>query len=159
MKIFFGTFARVLAAFTAVIFLLVLITIISSFFDDKINKFEFSHFKGDKESENSIALININGPIISEPGNLNNFNIFNTFEVIYPSLIDNYLKELKRKNIKGLIVSINSPGGSVSATQLIYKKFKDFKKKTNLPIYFHSSEILASGGYWLSLSGDKIFAN
>tara|TARA_Y100000996_G_C22470635_1_gene621951 strand:- start:34 stop:1113 length:1080 start_codon:yes stop_codon:yes gene_type:complete len=158
MKTFFGAFFRVLGAFFALIFLIVIFATASSYFSEN-DKLAFSYLKGDQNSSDSIGLININGPIISEPGNLYNFDLFSSLEVIYPSLIDGYLKELKTKNVKGVVVSINSPGGSVSATHAIYAKFVNFKKQTNLPIYFHSSEILASGGYWISLSGDKIFAN
>ena len=35
----------------------------------------------------------------------------------------------------------------------------NLRKKSNAKIYFHSSEMLASGGYWSSLAGEKIYAN
>ena len=57
------------------------------------------------------------------------------------------------------MVSINSPGGTVSASSELYDHFNEFKKKSNSKIYFHSSEILTSGGYWSSLAGEKIYAN
>ena len=41
----------------------------------------------------------------------------------------------------------------------MYKIFLNFKKKTNSKIFFHTSELLASGGYWSSLAGDKIYAS
>ena len=62
-------------------------------------------------------------------------------------------------SIPAVAVSINSPGGSVSASQNIYMLFQKFKEENKITIYFNTSDILASGGYWVSLSGDKIFAS
>ena len=68
-------------------------------------------------------------------------------------------KAFALKKAPCVAITINSPGGSVSATNKIYNLINDFKKDTKIPIYFHTSSMLASGGYWLSLSGDKIFAS
>ena len=62
-----------------------------------------------------------------------------------------------RPNI--LIIKINSPGGTVTATASLEKIINDFKKENKIEIYFYSDEILASGGYWVATSGDKIYAN
>jgi len=158
MRVFIETFSKILAFLSAILCFFLIISLISNFIIDR-NVSHFSYYKGNKQSEQKIGLMNISGPIISEPQNINNFQIFNSLESIYPSLINSYLKELSKKNIVGLIISIDSPGGSVSATQKIYKIIKEFKKNHNIPIYFHSSNILASGAYWISLSGDKIYAD
>ena len=158
MSIFFKTIAKTLGFFTAIFFLVVFIGIISKIGKNN-NDLYFEFVQGNKDSTEIIAILNISGLIISEPKNTYNLDIFSNIEAIYPSLIKEYLSELKNINIKGLIISINSPGGSVSASQNIFSLIKDFKIKNNIPIYFHSSDILASGGYWISLSGDKIFAD
>jgi protease-4 len=158
MRVFIETFSKILAFLSAILIFFLIVSLISNFIADR-NMSHFSYYKGNKLSEQKIALLNIGGPIISEPQNISNFQIFNSLKVIYPSLIRSYLKELSKKNIVGLIISIDSPGGSVSATQKIYKIIKEFKKDYNIPIYFHSSNILASGAYWISLSGDKIYAD
>jgi Periplasmic serine proteases (ClpP class) len=54
---------------------------------------------------------------------------------------------------------MTSPGGSVSASEQIYKIISNFKKIHSIPVYFHTNELLTSGAYWVSLSGDKIYAN
>jgi protease-4 len=158
MRVFTETFTKILAFLSAILFFFLIVSLIFNLIGDrKIS--HFSYYKGDKKSENKIAILNINGPIISEPQNINDFTIFNSLESIYPSLVRSYLNELSEKNIVGLIISIDSPGGSVSATHKIYKIIKEFKKKQKIPIFFHSSNILASGAYWISLSGDKIYAD
>ena len=58
-----------------------------------------------------------------------------------------------------MIVSINSPGGSVSATYNLYHILYDFKINNDVKIFFHTNELLASGGYWVALASDKIYAN
>ena len=158
MNYFFQVFSKTLGFLLAIIFLIVLISLFLFFFGENKRKY-FSYLEGNKDSSEIIAILNLNGPIISEPPNFNNYNIFQNLEVIYPSLIKEYLKELEQINAKGLIISINSPGGGVSATQKIYNLIKDFKDKNNIPIFFHTKDILTSGSYWVALSGDKIFAD
>ena len=158
MRVFFETFSKILAFLSAILIFILIIGFVSNFISDR-SLSHFSYYKGSKQSEQKIAILNINGPIISEPRNINEFQIFNSLESIYPSLIRSYLKELKEKNIVGLIISIDSPGGSVSATQKIYKIINEFKKSQKIQIYFHSSNMLASGAYWISLAGDKIYTD
>ena len=158
MNYFFQVFSKTLGFLLAIIFSIFLISLFLFFFGENKKKY-FSYLEGNKDSSEIIAILNLNGPIISEPPNFNNYNIFQNLEVIYPSLIKEYLKELEKINAKGLIISINSPGGGVSATQRIYNLIKDFKDKNSIPIFFHTKDILTSGSYWVALSGDKIFAD
>ena len=158
MKVFITTFTRVfsflIAIFVFIIFLILLVT-----FTTKQNNSYFTYLSGDKKSNQKIAIMKITGPIISEPLDFYNFEILQSINAIYPSLMEKYLSEIEQKKIKGLIISIDSPGGSVSATKNIYEIIMQFKKKNDIPIYFHTNEILASGAYWLSLTGDKIYAS
>ena len=156
MKAFFTTFSKILGFFFAILIIIIFLSIFSKNITD--NSY-FSYLQGDINSKQKIAILNINGPIISEPINFYNFKFLKSLEAIYPSLIKEHLNELEEKEILGLIVSINSPGGAVSASQEIYNLFKKFKNKNNIPIYFHTTDMLASGGYWVSLAGDKIFAS
>ena len=158
MIYFFQVFSKTLGFFLAIIFIIVLFSFFLFFFGENKQKY-FSYLKGAKDSNDIIAILNLNGPIISEPPNFNNYNIFQNLEVIYPSLINEYLKELEKNKPKGIIISINSPGGGVSATQKIYNLIRVFKEKNNIPIYFHTKDIMTSGSYWVALSGDKIFAD
>jgi len=159
MSIFFRTFSKILGFLTSVsVFIIILFFIIN--FIKSTNKIsDFIYFEGDPKSSNKIALLNLNGPIISEPTNLFNFEILKQMNIIYPSLVKNYLDNLIEEEIVGLIVSINSAGGSVSASNRVYKLFNNFTTSNNIKLYFHSSEMLASGAYWVALSANKIFAN
>ncbi len=72
-----------------------------------------------------------------------------------------YLKaveELKaKKDIKAVVLRIDSPGGSVGAVQELYEELKELKKVK--PLVVSMGGVSASGGLYLALAGQKIFAN
>ncbi|MDC0058033.1 S49 family peptidase, partial [Pelagibacteraceae bacterium] len=155
MIIFFNVFFRTLGFFFAILLVVLVIIGISTYTNSQSNH-GFHLIKGSDESRNTIFILQINGPIIESDSSLNNLVGFN---FISPTRIKKKLEEILIINPKILIVSINSPGGTVSASNALYNSFEDFKKKSEASIIFHTSEILASGGYWASLSADKIYAS
>lgn len=58
----------------------------------------------------------------------------------------------------GLIVFVNTPGGSVYETDEVYLALKDYKA-TGKKVYVYMGSLAASGGYYLSCAADKIYAN
>lgn len=72
--------------------------------------------------------------------------------------IERIIKDIeKNKFIKGVIVRINSPGGGVLASDRIYRALKSLSKKK--PVIAYLSNIAASGGYYIALGADKIYAS
>lgn len=61
------------------------------------------------------------------------------------------------QQIKGVVVRVNSPGGSVAPSQEIYETIKKIGNKK--PVYVSMSSVAASGGLYVSLGAKKIFAN
>ena len=59
----------------------------------------------------------------------------------------------------GLLLYVNSPGGTVNAADELYLKLKEYKKETKRPIYVYMADEACSGGYYVSVAGDKIYAN
>ena len=159
MTHFFNAFTKILGFLTAILIFIIIIGLIISLINRTNNNSSFIYLKGDSSSTNKIAVLNINGPIISEPANFYRFAGMGNFDAIYPTLIESYLTDLQKEKVLGLIVSINSPGGSVSASHTIYNLFNQFKIKNNIPLYFYSTDMLTSGAYWVSLSANKIFTN
>lgn len=88
-------------------------------------------------SGNKIALIGFDGTIIDSK---------------------NFIEELatlkNNKNIKGIIIAVNSPGGGVTASNEIYNYIMTIDK----PVYAAMGSVAASGGYMISLAADKIYA-
>ena len=54
----------------------------------------------------------------------------------YDFVTDSHISELKELEIKALIININSPGGTVSATAELEQIIYEFKKHTNTKVYF-----------------------
>jgi protease-4 len=64
----------------------------------------------------------------------------------------------KDKNVKAVLLDINSPGGSVAAVQEIYSAIKKAKEQTKKPFVARFGEVSASGGYYIASACDKIVA-
>ncbi len=153
--LFFNVFFRTLGFLSALIIFFVFINILLHF-SNNIQKNQFVMTDGIESSNNILAKINLNGPIFNNNNNLLGNNFYN---YINPEQVKSYLEELKQFKIKVLLININSPGGTVSATAELEKILYDFKKETNTKVYFYTKEILASGGYWVATAADKIFAS
>ena len=67
------------------------------------------------------------------------------------------LRGLAKGDLKALVVRVDSPGGSVLASERIRLAILEAKKK-GLPIVVSMGGLAASGGYWVSTPGDVIFA-
>ena len=69
------------------------------------------------------------------------------------------IEEIKndKKNV-GIAIFINSPGGAVYQTDDVYLALEDYKT-TGRPIYVYQGPMAASGGYYISCAGNKIYAN
>jgi len=60
-------------------------------------------------------------------------------------------------SIKGVVLRINSPGGSVGPTQEVFREVVKLKEKKK--VYVSMGSLCASGGYYLAAAGEKVFAN
>ena len=76
---------------------------------------------------------------------------------------DDILARLKKveedKSIKALVVRVNSPGGAVGASQEIYEELKKIKEKYKKPVVVSMENVAASGGLYISLPANVIYAN
>ncbi len=69
------------------------------------------------------------------------------------------LKAESDADIAGVIVRINSPGGTVSASDTIYHEILAFKQRKKIPVYAFVMELCASGGYYVASASDRIIAS
>jgi signal peptide peptidase SppA len=76
---------------------------------------------------------------------------------------DNAAPLLKRafeiKKVKAVAVTINSPGGSPVQSELICNYIRELSAEKKIPVYTFAQDVAASGGYWLLLAGDEIYAH
>ena len=97
----------------------------------------------------TIAVIYAEGSILYDPTDV-------TEGVITPdNILQKVQKAMQTKNLKGIVLRVNSGGGSALASEIIYQELT----KLNIPIYVSMSDTTASGGYYISMVGNKVFAN
>ena len=63
------------------------------------------------------------------------------------------------KKVKAVAINVNSPGGSPVQSELIYNFIREQSAAKNIPVYSFAQDVAASGGYFLLLSGDEIYAH
>lgn len=62
-------------------------------------------------------------------------------------------------DVKAVALSINSPGGSAVQSALICKRIRALAEEKEVPVFAFAEDVAGSGGYWLALAGDEIFAD
>ena len=111
-----------------------------------------SYYDGKKESnfsKDKIIVLNAYGEIID--GSFQDNQISSEF-------FSKKLNEIsKDPSVKGLLLRINSPGGSGFASEVIRQELLNLKN-SGVPIVVSISDIAASGGYWISANADEIWA-
>jgi protease-4 len=65
----------------------------------------------------------------------------------------------KDGEIKAVLLEINSPGGSTTASDILYHELIDFKQRTKTKIVAGLMDVAASGGYYIALTADQIVAH
>ena len=100
-------------------------------------------------SKNKIAVINVEGAIMEGEAA---FGVAGS-----DTIVDNIQLATQDESIKALVLRVNSPGGSVWASELITNALNEFKE-TGRPIVTSMGDIAASGGVWVTTLSDEIFA-
>jgi protease-4 len=79
-----------------------------------------------------------------------------------PGLLARVREELDRaradSSVKAVVLRINSPGGGVTASDVLYHELKQFKRDTGVKILAHIMDIGTSGAYYAALAADRITA-
>lgn len=80
-----------------------------------------------------------------------------------PSMVQEVVSQLKKaeqdKRVKAVLFKINSPGGTITASDLLYHEILSYKKRTNAKVIVCMMDMAASGGYYMSLPADRIMAH
>ncbi|MCC8113648.1 MAG: signal peptide peptidase SppA [Bacteroidales bacterium] len=78
--------------------------------------------------------------------------------IVATKLVPEIQKLAENDKVKGLVLRVNSGGGSAFASEQIWKALEDFKA-TGKPFYVSMGDYAASGGYYISCGADRIFAD
>lgn len=113
--------------------------------------------EGDENAKDEILLIKLRG-VIQERSD-DESNPFKAGK----DMIEEIKKDLdaarKRKAVKAILLEINSPGGEVTASDVIYHQIKKMREETGKPTVAIIGAIGASGAYYVACGADKIFAH
>ena len=105
---------------------------------------------------NKIAIFDVEGTILDTGDQTSILSGASTYN--HRSFLDKLDMAAKDKNIKGVILRINSPGGGVLESAEVYDKILEVKA-AGKPVYVSMGSMAASGGYYISAPADKIFAS
>ena len=122
--------------------------------DKKLNIISLNKYKsvkGEKKdiSRNKIAVIYANGEIKSGKGDISSIGSKTTSAAIKKARED--------KNVKAIVLRVNSPGGSALASDVIWRE--TILAKEAKPLVVSMGDYAASGGYYIACAADKIVAN
>ena len=98
-------------------------------------------------SQPHIAVIEINGLIASETSS--------SADTIVPLL----KKASSNENSKAIVIKVNSGGGSATQSKIIFDEIKKLKKDINKDIISIIEDVGASGGYYIAMAADEVFAS
>lgn len=100
-----------------------------------------------------VALIDVEGAIgFSGPG------LFASRSNSIDELVSRLERAENDARVRAVVLRINSPGGTVAASETMYRELVRFREKTGKPVVVSMADVAASGGYYLSLGADKVFA-
>jgi protease-4 len=94
-------------------------------------------------SRTKIAIVSVQGAIYEESA----AEVYRQLKIVR-----------KDRYVKGVIVRVNSPGGTISASDQIHKEISKFRDEENMPVIAFMQGVAASGGYYTSVACDKIIA-
>lgn len=104
--------------------------------------------------KDKVLLMDISGVISSD----NKDGFYTT-----PGMLATVKEELERagkdERVKAIVLRINSPGGTVTASDIIYHELKTFKTTRKIPVVAAIMDVGASGGYYIAAAADAVLAH
>ena len=122
-------------------------------FSDTIDPLEEFTLEG--SGTDKILLISVNGLISDRPKK----GLIHTSASLVEQIVSQINKAEKDKQIKAVLFKINSPGGTITASDLLYHEISLFKERTGTKITVSMMDVATSGAYYISLPADLIMAH
>lgn len=119
----------------------------SSIFDDDF------YSEVELPTEEHIGIINIVGEIEASD------SLTSAEEYNHDMYLDYIEKMEKSKKNKGILLYVNSPGGTVYESDEMYLRLMEYKENTHRPVWAYFADEACSGGYYIAMAADKIYAN
>ena len=109
--------------------------------------------QGNSFSSNKIAVIDISGVISNAEESWGGTIANSTF------ICNQLSKAADDPEVKAVILRLNTPGGEVTAADMIYHEVKKFREQTGKPVVVCMQSVAASGGVYIAVASDYIIAN
>lgn len=107
------------------------------------------------DAKGKVLVIHVRGTISDAPRR----QIVTTRPSMVQEVVAQLRKAEKDSEIKAVLLKINSPGGSATASDILYSEIVEFKQKTRAKVVVAMMDVAASGGYYISLPADYILAH
>jgi protease-4 len=101
-----------------------------------------------------IAMIEVEGTLINGKAG----GLFQASENPLSLFTQQIQQAEKDKDVKAVVLRVNSPGGTVTSSDAMYQIIMRFRERTHKPVVAALQEVAASGGYYVSLASDRIVA-
>lgn len=108
------------------------------------------------EEGDKILLLDISGPL-SEQGDAGRFGVGGS-DSVTARIREQLERASQDDEIKALLLRINSPGGTVTASEILYGEIARFKAKRDVPVVAQMMGVAASGGYYVAMTADHVQA-
>ncbi len=122
--------------------------------DDELTETEVMRDEGASGSAPKIALLDLEGLIIDAE----RWQLLGSGENPVARFAEALERAEKDKRVKAVLVRVNSPGGTVTASDIVYREILRFKERSHKPVVVLMGEVAASGGYYVSCAADEIVA-
>jgi protease-4 len=122
---------------------------------EPFKEYEEKLVSDDPASPDKIAIIDVEGVIHddSEDG------LFRSRESMVVSVVEKLKKAEADPAVKAVILRVDSPGGSITASDVLYEELRAFKARKGVPIVAAFMGVAASGGYYIACACDRIVAH
>lgn len=122
---------------------------------------KYDNVYGESKPGRRLLSITISGPILTNVETEGSgFGLFGEPLATYGYQVkDKLYKAAEDESIKGIILEINSPGGTITGSKAIADGISYYREKTKNPVIAHISGIGASGAYWVAASADYIMVD
>jgi len=113
---------------------------------------DYRSYDWSKPKENHIAVIYASGNIVMGKGTPGQ-------KIAHETTVNRIRKARKDNNYKGIILRVDSGGGSAQASDIILRELELAQTENNKPVVVSMAGVAASGGYYIAAKADRIIAN
>jgi len=105
-------------------------------------------------TKDKFLLIDVSGTITNEPED----GFFGPGTTLLEDVHDSLELARNDRNLRGVIIRINSPGGGITPSDQIAEEIRAFREETGIPVIAMLMDVAASGGYYIACAADHITA-